>query len=64
MFDEKVEKELTRLRTKYAVYMDDHTIVFGQQLDKLQQGDFDYDSPQTAETETLGHYAEQLRLGL
>lgn len=57
----ELEKRLNELRTKYAHYSDNHVIVYGQQLDKLQEGDFDYSSPQRAENETLGHYAQQLR---
>lgn len=30
-------------------------------VDKLQEGDFDYEEQQRPDNETLGHYAEQLR---
>ena len=33
----------------------------GQKADKLQEGDFDYTEQQRPDSETLGHYAEQLR---
>ena len=59
--DKLVEKRMAELRRKYATEIGAHTIVFGQKLDKLQEGDFDYNEPQRAENETLGHYAQQLR---
>ena len=54
------EKRLDELRNKYAD-TGGHTVVFGRKLDKLQEGDFDYEEPQRPEGETLGHYAEELR---
>lgn len=59
--DKLVEKRMAELRRKYATQIGAHTIVFGQKLDKLQEGNFDYDEPQRPDNETLGHYAEQLR---
>ena len=38
-----------------------NAFLLGQKADKLQQGDFDYEEQQRPDSETLGHYAEQLR---
>lgn len=38
-----------------------NAFLIGQKADKLQQGDFDYEEQQRPDSETLGHYAEQLR---
>lgn len=57
----EIEKRIQCLRNKYANYSGTHTIIFGQKLDKLQEGDFDYEEPQRPDNETLGHYAQQLR---
>lgn len=54
------EKRLDDLRNKYAD-IGGHTLIMGRKLDKLQEGNFDYDTPQRPEGETLGHYAEELR---
>lgn len=55
------EKRLKQLREKYAGYTGKNTILLGKKLDKLQEGDFDYEKPQRPDEETLGHYAQQLR---
>ena len=57
----EAREKLEQIRRDNIKLLDSNTYLIGQQADKLQEGDFDYSSPQRAENETLGHYAQQLR---
>jgi len=57
----EAREKLEQIRRDNIKLLDSNTYLIGQQSDKLQEGDFDYDEPQRAENETLGHYAQQLR---
>lgn len=52
---------LEQLRNEKAAQIENNVLLLGKKADKLQEGDFDYDTPQRPDEETLGHYAQQLR---
>jgi hypothetical protein len=54
---------LEQIRQDNLKLLDSNTFLIGAS-DKLQEGDYDYTEPQRPDSETLGHYAEQLRENL
>lgn len=59
-----VKKRLNQIRANNIALLNSGNAVIGISLDKLQQGDFNYDKPQRPYEQTLGYYAKQLREGL
>lgn len=53
--------KLEQIRKDAMIKLDSNAFLIGQKADKLQEGDFDYEEPPRPDSETIGHYAEQLR---
>lgn len=61
MIPEDTKKRLDQIRARNISFIDNNKCLIGLRLDKLQEGDYNYDTQQRPAEETLGHYAEQLR---
>ena len=61
VISDDVKKRIKQIRVNNVALLNNGNALIGTSLDKLQQGDFDYDTPQRPKEETLGYYAKQLR---
>lgn len=58
---EDTKKRLNQIRARNISYIDCKNHLIGISLDKLQEGDYNYDTQPKPAEETLGYYAKQLR---
>lgn len=54
------KKRLRQIRANNIILINNRNHLVGEQLDKLQSGDYDYTTPQP-QGETLGYFAQKLR---
>lgn len=57
----EARQRLEKIRKDNITLMNNNAFLIGQKVDKLQEGDFDYEEPPRPDEETIGYYAQQLR---